>query len=91
MVNTVNESVLCRAAPLKWRSNHSSKNGSQGFLKGASPNVNHILGLGNSGFYSIGGMFPNHLDSGFHSIVDYLLEAVASMRLIILATACNKI
>ena len=43
--------------------------------------MNHILGLGNSGFYSIGGMFPNHLDSGFHSIVDYLLEAVASMRL----------
>ena len=93
MVNTVNESVLCRAAPLKWRSNHSSKNGSQGFfcLKGASPNVNHILGLGNSGFYSVGGMFPNHWDQVFHSIVDYLLEAVASMRLIILATACNKI
>ena len=91
MVNTVNESVLCRAAPLKWRSNHSSKNGSQGFfcLKGASPNVNHILGLGNSGFYSVGGMFPNHWDPVFHSIVD--LEAVASMRLIILATACNKI
>ena len=42
--------------------------------------MNHILGLGNSGFYSIGGIFPNHLDSGFHSIVDYLLEAVG-MRL----------
>ena len=27
-----------------------------------------------------GGMFPNHLDSGFHSIVDYLLEVVG-MRL----------
>ena len=34
-------------------------------LKGVSPNVNHILGLGNSGFYSIGGLFPNHLDSSF--------------------------
>ena len=31
-------------------------------------------------FYSIGGLFPNHLDSGFHSIVDDLLEAVG-MRL----------
>ena len=59
------------------------KNGPQDVfcLKGASPNVNHILGLGNSGFYSIGGLFPNHLDSVFHFIVDYLLEAVASMRL----------
>ena len=37
--------------------------------------------LGNSGFYSIGGLFPNHWDPVFHSIVDYLLEAVASMRL----------
>ena len=26
-------------------------------------------------------MFPNHWDPVFHSIVDYLLEAVASMRL----------
>ena len=42
--------------------------------------MNHILGLGNSGFYSIGGLFPNHLDSVFHFIVDYLLEVVASMR-----------
>ena len=42
--------------------------------------MNHILGLGNSGFYSIGGRFP-HLDSVFHFIVDHLLEAVASMRL----------
>ena len=41
--------------------------------------MNHILGLGNSGFYSIGGA-PNHVDSGFHSIVGYLLEAVG-MRL----------
>ena len=76
MANIVNESVLCRAAPSKWRSSHSSKNGSQGLfcLKGASPNVNHILGLGDSGFYSVGGMIPNH------SIVDYFLEAVG-MRL----------
>ena len=76
MANTVNESVLCRAAPSKWRSSHSSKNGSQGLfsLKGASPNVNHILGLGDSDFYSVGGMIPNH------SIVDYFLEAVG-MRL----------
>ena len=43
--------------------------------------MNHILGLGNSGFYSIGGRFPNHLGPVFHFIVDYLLEAVASMRL----------
>ena len=43
--------------------------------------MNHILGLGNGAFYSIGGLFPNHLDSVFHFIVDYLLEAVASMRL----------
>ena len=43
--------------------------------------MNHILGLGNSGFYSIGGLFPNHLHSVFHFIVDYLLEVVASMRL----------
>jgi hypothetical protein len=50
-------------------------------LKGANPNVNHIFGLGNSGFYSVGGMCPNHLDPVFHSIVDYLLKAVASMRL----------
>ena len=27
--------------------------------------MNHILGLGNSGFYSIGGMFPNHLGLRF--------------------------
>ena len=83
MAKTVNESVLCRAAPSKWRSSHSSKNGSQGFvcLKGASPNVNHILGLGNSGFYSIGGMFPNHWDPVFQSIVDNLFQTVASMRL----------
>ena len=26
-------------------------------------------------------MCPNHLDPVFHSIVDYLLKAVASMRL----------
>ena len=43
--------------------------------------MNHILGLGNSGFYSIGGLFPNHWDQVLHSIVGYLLEAVASMRL----------
>ena len=42
--------------------------------------MNHILGLGNSGFYSVGGMFPNHWDPVFHSIVDYLFEAVG-MRL----------
>ena len=83
MANTVNESALCRSAPLKWKSNHFSKNGSQGFfcLKGASPNMNHILGLGNSGFYSIGGMFPNHWDPVFQSIVDNLFQTVASMRL----------
>ena len=69
---------------IKWKSNHSSKNGSQGFfcLKGASPNVNHILGLGNSGFYSRGGMFPNHnhWDPVFRSIVDNLFQTVG-MRL----------
>ena len=27
------------------------------------------------------GSFPNNLDSGFHFIVGYLLEAMASMRL----------
>ena len=37
-------------------------------------------GIANPVFYSIGGLFPNHLDSGFHSIVDDLLEAVG-MRL----------
>ena len=31
-MNTVHESVLCRSAPLKWKSNHFSKNGSQGFF-----------------------------------------------------------
>ena len=30
-------------------------------------------------FYRV--FFPDHLDSGFHFIVDYLLEAVASMML----------
>ena len=82
MANTVNESVLCRSAPLKWKSSHFSKKGSQGFfcLKGASPNVNHILGLGNSGFYSVGGMFPNHWDPVFRSIVDNLFQTVG-MRL----------
>ena len=41
--------------------------------------MNHILGLGNSGFYSIGGLFPNHWDQVLHSIVGYLLEAVARL------------
>ena len=50
-------------------------------LKGASPNVNHIFGLGNSCFYPVGGMIPNNWDPVFHSIVDYSLKAVASMRL----------
>ena len=49
-------------------------------LKGASPNMNHILGLGNSGFYSVGGMFPNHWDPVFRSIVDNLFQTVG-MRL----------
>jgi len=49
-------------------------------LKGASPNVNHILGLGNSGFYSVGGMFPNHWGPVFQSIADNLFQTVG-MRL----------
>ena len=50
------------------------------FLKG--PKREPYFGpWGNSGFYSVGCMFPNHWDSGFHSIVDYLLEVVASTRL----------
>ena len=75
MANTVNESVLCRAAPLNGDPTTLLKM-VPGLccLKGASPNVNHILGLGDSGFYSVGGMIPNH------SIVDYFLEAVG-MRL----------
>ena len=83
MAKTVNESVLCRAAPSKWRSNHFSKKWSPRFLflKGASPNMNHILGLGNSGFYSIGGMFPNHWDPVFQSIVDNLFQTVASISM----------
>ena len=43
--------------------------------------MNHILGLGNSGFYSIGGMFPNHWDPIFQSIVGNLFQTFASMRL----------
>ena len=41
--------------------------------------MNQILGLGSSVFYR--GLLPNYWDLIFHSIVDYLLEAVASMRL----------
>ena len=35
-------------------------------------------GIANPVFYSIGGLFPNHLDSGFYFIVDCLLDFVTS-------------
>ena len=42
--------------------------------------MNHILGFGNSGFYSTGGMFPNHWDLAYRSIVDNFFQTVG-MRL----------
>ena len=46
-------------------------------IQKVKPNLRHCKPV----FYPIGCLFPNHLDSDFHSIVDYLLEAVASMML----------
>ena len=40
-----------------------------------------MLGLGNSGFYSVGGLFPDHWDSVCFAVVDNLLEVVVSVRL----------
>ena len=40
-----------------------------------------MLGLGNTVFYSVGGLFPDHWDSVFFAIVDNHLEVVVSVRL----------